>query len=51
MENLMIIESPNKVKTIARFLPDNFEIVSTVGHIRDLSMHGFGFDKQTLDPI
>ena len=51
MENLMIIESPNKVKTISRFLPDNFEIISTVGHIRDLSMHGFGFDKQTLDPI
>lgn len=50
MENLMIIESPNKVKTISQFLPKNFKIVSTVGHIRDLSHFGLGFNKDTLDP-
>lgn len=50
MNNLMIIESPNKVKTISAFLPKNFKIISTVGHIRDLSSHGIGFDKDNLEP-
>ncbi len=50
MQNLMIIESPNKVKTISRFLPKDFKIISTVGHIRDLSPFGLGFDQNNLDP-
>ena len=50
MYNLMIIESPNKVKTISRFLPEDFKIISTVGHIRDLSAYGLGFNQETLDP-
>ncbi|MBO6021940.1 hypothetical protein J6P59_07350 [bacterium] len=50
MQNLMIIESPNKVKTISRFLPSDFKIISTVGHIRDLSPYGLGFNQETLEP-
>lgn len=47
MPKLLIIESPNKVKTLKKFLPADFEVLSTVGHIRDLSKsnYGMGFNR------
>jgi DNA topoisomerase I len=36
MKKLLIVESPAKIKTIAKFLGDEFRIVSTMGHIMDL---------------
>lgn len=35
-ENLVIVESPAKAKTIQKFLGDNFVVMSSFGHIRDL---------------
>ncbi|MFH1367101.1 MAG: type I DNA topoisomerase [Patescibacteria group bacterium] len=35
-KNLVIVESPTKAKTISRFLGDDFNIVSSYGHLRDL---------------
>ncbi len=36
MKKLLIVESPAKIKTIAKFLGNEFRIVSTMGHIMDL---------------
>ena len=43
-ENLVIVESPAKAKTIERFLGKGFVVKSSNGHIRDLSKKDFGID-------
>lgn len=46
-KNLVIVESPSKSKTIEKYLGKEFKVVSSVGHIRDLSTsgkYGFGVD-------
>ena len=50
MKKLLIIESPNKIKTLTKYLDKDFQILATVGHIRDLSSFGFGFDQKTFEP-
>jgi DNA topoisomerase-1 len=39
---LLIVESPAKIKTISKFLGDDFNIVSTMGHIKDLPTNKLG---------
>jgi DNA topoisomerase-1 len=41
-KNLVIVESPTKAKTLARFLSKDYEIKSSFGHIRDLPTKGGG---------
>lgn len=36
IENLVIVESPAKAKTIEKFLGDGYTVKSSFGHIRDL---------------
>ena len=43
-ENLVIVESPAKAKTIEKFLGDGYRVMSSYGHIRDLRKKGFGID-------
>ena len=38
--NLVIVESPSKSKTIEKYLGKNYEVLSSKGHIRDLSTKG-----------
>ena len=39
-KNLVIVESPGKVKTIKSFLGDDFKVMSSQGHIRDIEPKG-----------
>lgn len=41
-ENLVIVESPAKAKTIEKFLGKDFIVKSSFGHIRDLSKKDLG---------
>jgi DNA topoisomerase I len=43
-ENLVIVESPAKAKTIGKFLGKEFHVASSMGHIRDLEKKDFGID-------
>jgi len=45
-ENLVIVESPAKAKTIEKFLGDGFVVTSSMGHIRDLEKKDFGIDLE-----
>jgi DNA topoisomerase-1 len=44
IENLVIVESPAKAKTIEKFLGKDFRVVSSFGHIRDLAKKNLGID-------
>ncbi len=42
MQTLVIVESPAKAKTIEKYLGENYKVLSSVGHIRDLATSGPG---------
>jgi DNA topoisomerase-1 len=44
IENLVIVESPAKAKTIERFLGKTYTVKSSFGHIRDLAKKNLGID-------
>ena len=43
-KNLVIVESPAKAKTIEKFLGDDYKVLSSYGHIRDLKKKEFSID-------
>ena len=49
-ENLVIVESPAKAKTIEKFLGDKYKVLSSYGHIRDLKKKSFSVDEKTFEP-
>ncbi len=44
MSNLVIVESPTKVKTVKKILGKDYEVVASAGHIRDLPKSKLGVD-------
>ena len=51
-KNLVIVESPAKAKTIEKFLGEDFKVMSSYGHIRDLKKKDFSIDfENNFEPI
>lgn len=56
IKNLLIVESPNKIKKIQSFLnTDEWNVTASVGHVRDLRTYGtplrLGIDLTTFEPL
>ena len=44
LSDLVIVESPHKAKTVKRYLGSNYEVVASMGHLRDLPKSKLGVD-------
>jgi DNA topoisomerase-1 len=45
MNNLVIVESPAKARTLEKFLGKDFRVLASYGHVRDLPKKGLGVDR------
>ncbi|MCR5587238.1 MAG: type I DNA topoisomerase [Lachnospiraceae bacterium] len=45
-KNLVIVESPSKATTIQKFLGKNYDVVASMGHVRDLPKSTLGVDVE-----
>ncbi|MBQ6692293.1 MAG: DNA topoisomerase I, partial [Clostridia bacterium] len=45
-ENLVIVESPAKAKTIGKFLGSKYKVIASNGHVRDLPKSQLGVDVE-----
>lgn len=46
MKNLVIVESPAKARTISKFLGNDYKVMASMGHVRDLPKSKLGFDPE-----
>ena len=44
MKNILIVESPTKARTLKKYLGPEFQIIASVGHIKDLPNNKLGVD-------
>jgi len=49
--NLVIVESPTKARTLSGFLPAEFKVLATMGHIRDLPENRFGVKIKQINGL
>ena len=40
--NIVVVESPAKAKTINQYLGDDYKVLASIGHVRDLKERGKG---------
>ncbi len=51
MKNLVIVESPAKAKTIKKYLGKNYDVIASMGHVRDLPQKRLSVDvKNNFEP-
>ncbi len=51
-KSLVIVESPSKARTINKYLGDDYHVMASMGHVRDLPLHDFGLDPENnFEPI
>lgn len=46
MQNLVVVESPTKAKTLSKYLGDKYQVEASMGHIRDLPKAELGIDTE-----
>ena len=49
-QNLVIVESPSKAKTIGKYLGSNYIVKASMGHLRDLPKSTMGVDLDAFEP-
>ena len=49
MKKLLIVESPTKARTISKYLGENYKVVATIGHIRDLPTNKMAVDLKSFE--
>ena len=45
-DNLVIVESPAKAKTIEKYLGKRYKVIASMGHVRDLPRSQMGVDTE-----
>ena len=48
---LVIVESPTKTKSLSKYLGNGFEVMATMGHIRDLPKSKTGIEIKKLKKL
>ena len=46
MKSLIVVESPTKVKTIRKYLGEEYDVRASVGHVKDLPKNTLGIDPE-----
>lgn len=46
VKNLVVVESPGKIKTISKFLGKDYKVMASLGHVRDLPKSKMGVDVE-----